>query len=196
MLGLTECVATFGEALRTIREVIGLTQRQLADAAGLSDALIRKAEAAEALNIKRSTAIEIYRALKDRAARSRRPVPDQLWRDFETLANLPAAVLSPQSAGELGQLQREASARLGMAADVQKCHDLVDDLIQARGPAAVLKLLEAASTFSVEATVPPEPSTLRVVSPPVQKPGYVEQVIAEYEHRSGESEAQAAGAKP
>lgn len=176
-------VAHFGETLRTLYEVIGLTQRQLADAAGLSDAVINKAVSSPTCNIRRSTAIDLYRALRDRATRSRHVVPDELWKDFEALAKIPAAItLTAAQRETLTREHREATSAESRTDDGQRCHLLVDDLISQRGAASVLKLLEAALAFSEESSS--EPRRIRVINPPVQKQGYVEQTITEYEPAS------------
>lgn len=193
------CVATLGELLRELRETIGFSRDELSWAAGVSSSLIYKTETDPDYKSKRSTSIKLIRALQAGAAQRGVMVPGERWAEFLSAAGLPAGAGSTTQREALDQLGREASVREREPADERRCRDLLADLIARRGAAAVLKLLESAMAFAAsgdEDAADDRPRSLRVKHAPIQRDGYVEQTVVEYEDHSGESKAQKSDAKP
>lgn len=184
------CVATLGELLRELRETIGFSRDELSGAAGVSSSLIYKTETDPDYKSKRSTSIKLIRALQAGAAKREVIVPGERWAKFLSAAGLPAGAGSTAQREALDQLGREAAVRDREPADERRCRDLLADLIERRGAAAVLKLLESAMAFAADegdGDAGDGPRSIRVKHAPIQREGYVEQTIVEYEDRSGES---------
>lgn len=179
---LTSAMETLGGLLRSLREKRRMTQRELALAAGFSDDVIAKVEQDRRLWSPR-TARSVLQAL----AKKEPLTTDQAVRFLRLSDLLPDGPGLPAELHdelvEQGVIRGVAGpAAAGAASAPPSVGALVDQALAAFGPeyvAAVLRLLLARpSTPAAES----EPRLLNVVSPPVQRPGYVEQTIRTFEH--------------
>ena len=173
----------FGNLVRALRTTRGLTQTELAERSKVTLVTINRLELSEAPRGYKSTLLAIYHALDDSGI----PLSQAEARDFCTAAGLseqlwrlgtfhvaPAADDVIRAAGSLDEPSAQAVRR-------------VIDLLRRHGASRVAPAIEAlaASLDAQHAAAAPagQPRTLRVVSPPRQRDGYVEQRIVEYEER-------------
>jgi transcriptional regulator with XRE-family HTH domain len=190
----TAGVGHFGQLLKDLRDARGLTQDQLADAAHVSGQTIRRAEASETCPWKRSNALAVYRALQQRAPLTPRERDAYLEATnlkglAEHAVELAAAVAAP-ARSLLRSPIIQATMKLRaftdtLPPDQARAFWQLADLLDTVGAAAVLKMLEASATMADS-----EAHVRRVVGPPVQREGYVEQVITEYQTPPAQSKEQ------
>lgn len=169
----------FGQFVQRLRTERGISQTTLAQRVGVTLITITRLEASERVRGHQHTLLAIYHALN----KSDIPLSTDEARDYCTAAGLseqlwklgmfhvaPTADDVIRAAGSLD----EASARA-----VRR----VIDLLRRHGAQRVAPVIDAlAASLDAQGPAPsPSPQALRVVSPPVQRPGYIEQRITDYE---------------
>lgn len=174
----------FGKLLKTMREAAGLGIGELGVRADISDTQLRRTEAAAPCSLRRSTALAIFNAINDK-----RPVARHLSDQYFRLAKLTDVAEAVTSAIPKQTLASTAALRTLLAAstrDEARAFRLVADLLDAAGAVATCQVLEGAigiAEAAQETSTPTEPRTISVRHPPVQRDGYVEERIVDYEHR-------------
>jgi transcriptional regulator with XRE-family HTH domain len=182
---LTSPVQHFHQVLKTLREARGLSQRQLADAAGVSDSTVRKAEQNSLRPVKRSTSIALLRALNQTIPMSalelKRYINAAGLESFAETAELLVTRLTEPIRGlvnspEAKQVHGLAEAVRHMKPDEARAVLLVVDLMDRVGASPVLKILEAAAAMHGHVSE----QEINVVHPPVNKGTHVEQTTTHY----------------
>ena len=167
----------FGELIRALRIARGLSQRDLAERAGLQYMTISRFEKSAVKMGQPATLFRIYKALNEGPA----PLSSDEARDYCTAAGLseqlwklgtfhvaPAADDVIRAAGSLDEASARAVRRF-------------IDLVRRHGAHRVAPAIDALAASLDAHTPTPAPRTLSVVSPPRQREGYVEQEIVDYE---------------
>lgn len=176
-----------GILLATLRRTRGFSQESLAQAAGVSRNPIAVVEANPTASIRRST-LELICAALEKA----RPFTDEEREDFLRAFGLVGASRAAQRAMAAvpaltpSARQSPANSINAMAAASQAAHDETyarfERLRHRYGSLMLSKVLDAIEILlPMAAIASKEDPTVRVVSPPVQRDGYTEQVITEYE---------------
>jgi|GEM_PF-6397037 len=188
--GTPDADKPFGEVLRMLREVRGLKQRKLADLAGVSESLVRKAELEPDRPIKRSSALLLMKAFDATDA----PLNGHEVRLFARAAKLEdilksvGAITAPLSriihvvqGGNVPVAQALRHLCELVPPDHARAYELLADILEAAGASNALKLLEAAAAMT-HATPPAsaDEADVDVVHPPINRGTHTEQRITTY----------------
>lgn len=168
----------FGELVRHLRKQRRMTQTELAALAGIAVATVNRIEQATEPPF-RSTATALLGAL-ERGGRS--PLQEVERTEYLRLAKMEHLLNGLQPTFDTIPLRAFTA---GLSPDAARVYWAVADLLDRVGPASLLQMLQAAASLAGVALEPPVPgdsggSSVRVVKPPVQRDGYVEQEIVEY----------------
>lgn len=181
----TAGMTDFGGLVRKLRTERGFTQTSLAGAAGISEPSVRRAERNKKCIWKRSTALDVFRALD-------RKVPIDAASRVEYLTG---AGLDPGTPGNAGPEQAQARA---FHVFLQTLNDDKErqaamwflQLMDAVGAASLMDTLRGVAAMAKVELIEPgseeELREVRVVHPPVQRAGHTEQVIETLRVKPGE----------
>lgn len=176
----------FRTLLRSLAEVRGFSRQQLAVAAGVHYRTIERAMSEEPPRLRNSNAISIMRALESAA-----PLTEQERSAFLRALNLEGLSEAARNvmAAPVGR-QGAAFHTLLHAFPPTEARLLwrFNELMESLSPSVVSMWIDAlAASGRVDLSDPPvrnpaarEAGPMRVVSPPVQRDGYIEQVVTEY----------------
>lgn len=199
----------FGRLLSKLREDRGLTQTGLADLVSTSLTTIQRGESENAQRCpwRRTMAVKVLAELERKLPLSEADASNYLQlAGLEAMARSAAesmrALRTETTEAKRAMASADVAARIDDP-DIVTAIQWIERLFEERGGVAVLSALEGLSVaWSIDlpprvrrdeltssrnayfygGRIEPEPPRrLNVVSPPVQKPGYVEQVITEYE---------------
>lgn len=178
----------FASVLRTLREARGLSQSQLAMMADLSPSVVSRAETQSRDNLRRSTKIHLLSALQ-----KTRQLTEGEYAIYTAAADLPPELVG--NAVRVRPQYREGLANRGQVSPFEAFMATLDDadraayeaattLIDDVGPDVAMQamhvMLSMGRTIAERMRRPAHAPTLRSVSPPIQREGYVEQIITEY----------------
>lgn len=185
--------------LAELRRARGFSQTDLARAAGTALSTVTRLERLGLDASKPSTSLQLLAAL-ERVL----PLTDEELERFATQAGLGPSFIAGRAAAAAKSVADRAQPRVGeqtdagmrralslraftaqLPADEARAYWYLADLLEHASPARVLALLEGAAKMAdvtLEGAVPDDPPerVVRVVSPPIQRDGYVEQRIVEY----------------
>ncbi len=172
-------VQTLGQLVTRLREERGMTQTQLAAASGVGSGTISRIERDSENQVRRSTMGRLIASLDEAGS-----IPTQDLEQLYSLAGMTKLVVAVKG-GVTGSApaNRLSEYTATLNPDAARCHWYIADLVDRIGVLPVLKILEGVAQIAGVALEPPVeiPRTIAHISPPIQRDGYVEQVVTDFE---------------
>lgn len=171
----------FGKLVQKLRDERRITQAELGSLSGIASGTISRIERGVDTQLRRTTVGRIVKALNRNPPLSEAEV-NELW----TAAGMGRIIQ------ELTHIETPVSvpAKVSLSAftttlkpDEARVYWYLADMIDRVGVLPVLKLFEGISQIAGVSLEPPveAPRTISHVSPPIQKDGYTEQVVTDFE---------------